>query len=276
MKLHFTKMHSLGNDFMVIDGVSRSINLSSSDIVKLANRHTGIGFDQCLIAMPSEEKDIDFYYKIFNADGSLVGQCGNGARCIALFLYESRLTQKKQLTLATLTTKFNVMLHDDGVSVVFAPPIFSPQKIPINFSKEQEKYSITIAKDKTIEGHALSVGNPHFIICVENLKQVNVSDLGKIISEHSLFPEKTNVEFMQILDKKNIKLRVYERGCGETLACGSGAAAAAIAARKFYCLDPCINVHLPGGVLEVFYDLSLSRVELKGPASFVYRGVYTQ
>lgn len=272
MKLKFIKMHSLGNDFMVIDGISEHITLTANDVVKLANRHTGIGFDQCLIAMPSKEKEVDFYYKIFNADGSVVGQCGNGARCIARFLYDAGVTQKTQLTLATFTTKFNVILHENDVSAIFAPPLFAPKEIPINFAAEQKKYSITIEKDKTIDGSALNVGNPHFVICVENVALVDVQTLGKTISEHTLFPERTNVEFMQCIDKTNIKLRVYERGCGETLACGSGAVAAAIVARKFYHLDAVINVHLPGGILEVRCELPESKVALTGQVAFIYKG----
>src|SRR3990167_10371409 len=273
MKLRFTKMHSLGNDFMVVDGITQKVNLEAKDIIKLADRHKGIGFDQCLIALSSTKKGIDFFYKIFNLDGSLVGQCANGARCLARFLQHYGLTTKTELNIATQTTQFKVQLVDNGVKVTFAEALFSPQNIPINFPHEQDKYPISLADNTIVSGHALSVGNPHLVILCDNIQEVKVDKFGREINNNAVFPKQVNVGFVELVDPKTIKLRVYERGCGETLACGSGAVAAAIVARKFYAYGPNIKVKLLGGDLEVYCKSPTHKAELTGPAHFVYEGI---
>src|SRR3990167_8093606 len=173
MKLKFTKMHSLGNDFMVIDGITQTVKLNPRDIRKLADRHTGVGFDQCLIAYKSKNKEADFFYQIYNADGTEVGQCGNGARCMARFLRLQGLTQKNKLTLATLTTQFAVTLDKDEAVVSFAQAIFKPEDIPMNFPNVQETYPIFLI-EKKLSGHALSLGNPHMVLLVQDVSLVEV------------------------------------------------------------------------------------------------------
>ena len=270
--MRFIKMHSLGNDFMVLDGVNQSIELHPAQVSALANRHTGVGFDQCLILEASSEPDVDFFYRIYNADGTEVGQCGNGARCLARFIQHYGLSDKKTLTIATKTTRFVTTIHHDEVSVQFSPPQFSPQYIPIAFDKEQPTYPIDLIHAQTQVVHSLSVGNPHAILCVASVDDAPVNNIGKQISEHALFPEQTNVEFMELNPPHGIKLRVYERGCGETLACGSAAVAAAVVARKFYNFAPHIQVFLPGGTLTVHCPDPNGMIELSGSANFVYEG----
>lgn len=271
--MQFTKMHGLGNDFIVIDGIRQDIILNAKIIKALANRHTGVGFDQCLILEKSSKPDCDFFYRIFNADGSEVGQCGNGARAIARFAYVQGLTKKKTLSLATQTTRLCATINqDDTVTVDLGIPQFEPQNIPLNIRKRQDTYQLPIQENHIFTVHALSLGNPHAVSIVPDLKQFPVASLGKQISEHPLFPMQCNAGFMQILSPNEINLRVYERGAGETQACGSGAAAAAVVARAFYQLEPTVLVHLPGGDLQVRWDERDRPVLLTGPAEFVYTG----
>jgi diaminopimelate epimerase len=270
--MRFTKMHSLGNDFMVLDGINQSFELHPAQVRSWANRHTGVGFDQCLLLETSSDPKVDFFYKIYNADGTEVGQCGNGARCLARFVQHHGLSDKKTLTIATKTTKFQVTLHDDDVSVQFSPAQFLPQQIPLSVAQEQARYSIPLKQGQTQEVHSLSVGNPHAVLCVPSVQDAPVSEMGKEISEHARFPEQTNVEFIELNPPHRIKCRVYERGCGETLACGSGAVAAAVIARKFYDFEPHIQVLLPGGSLTVHCPDPAGTIELSGPAVFVYEG----
>jgi diaminopimelate epimerase len=273
MRLRFTKMHSLGNDFLVIDGISQEIILTSEQVVRWANRHTGIGFDQCLVIEESSDPAIDFYYKIYNADGSEVGQCGNGARCLAKFVQFYGLTDKKTLQVSTRTTTFSLNIQGKEVTVRLSPAQFSPAQIPINFTVQQQSYAIDLPQDQVCHVHALSVGNPHAVLRVDEVEKAPVRELGKLLSEHTFFPQQTNVEFMEIIGSELIKLRVYERGCGETQACGSGAVAAAVVARKFYGVDARIRVLLPGGELMVHCPNPDAEIELTGPAEFVYEGV---
>lgn len=272
-RLQFTKMHGLGNDFIVLDGINQTIKLTPEDIATLANRHTGIGFDQCLIIETSHESGIDFNYRIFNADGQEVGQCGNGARCLALFAKHYGLTTKTHLNIATKTTQMQLRINkDESVSVDFGVPKLSPSSVPFIADHESREYSLVLEKYKTISIHALSVGNPHAVLLVPDCKSVPVDTLGKQISTHTRFPEQTNTGFMQILNPNHIILRVYERGCGETLACGSGAVAAAAIGRLYYDLSSQITVTLPGGDLVVDWTNLNGAITLTGPAAFVYEG----
>lgn len=268
-------MHALGNDFMVIDGVRQKIAPSFDDIRAWGRRDTGIGFDQCLLVEPCTTSNIDFLYRIFNADGHEVGQCGNGARCVARFIHRQGLSDKTTLRLKTSTTTLNVTCHqDDTVSVAVGRPHFAPQDIPLQATHQANQYAIPLASGDTIHVHALSVGNPHAVLLWPHLTQAPVQQLGKEISEHPLFPEQTNVEFMSIETPKRIHLRVYERGCGETQACGSGALAAVAAGQRYHHLADTVTVCLPGGELTVTQDQG-SLIQ-RGPAMFVYEGLLTR
>ncbi|HBD7081005.1 TPA: diaminopimelate epimerase [Legionella pneumophila] len=271
--MKFTKMHGLGNDFIVLDGVNQSIQLTVEQIQKLANRHTGIGFDQCLLIESSQTEGIDFNYRIFNADGQEVGQCGNGARCIALFARYYGLTAKNKLTVATKTTLMDLIINDDNsVSVNMGAPRLAPGEIPLLAGRQSPEYSLKLNNGNTVNLHAISVGNPHAVLLVENIDTAPVNSLGQQISFHPQFPEQVNVGFMQIVNHEKINLRVYERGCGETIACGSGAVAAAAIARLFYNLSDKITVHLPGGDLCIQWPCPTAPIILTGPAAFVYEG----
>ncbi|AOU42118.1 diaminopimelate epimerase [Legionella pneumophila] len=273
MGIKFTKMHGLGNDFIVLDGVNQSIQLTVEQIQKLANRHTGIGFDQCLLIESSQTEGIDFNYRIFNADGQEVGQCGNGARCIALFARYYGLTAKNKLTVATKTTLMDLIINEDNsVSVNMGVPRLAPSEIPLLADRQSPEYSLELNNGNTVNLHAISVGNPHAVLLVENIDTAPVNSLGQQISFHPQFPEQVNVGFMQIVNHEKINLRVYERGCGETIACGSGAVAAAAIARLFYNLSDKITVHLPGGDLCIQWPCPTAPIILTGPAAFVYEG----
>lgn len=273
MSLKFTKMHGLGNDFMVIDGVNQKFNLGSAEISKLADRHFGVGFDQCLIVEPSVSTEVDFNYKIYNANGQEVGQCGNGARCLASFIRYKGLSAKKSLAVSTQTTVMRLEIEDDGaVTVDMGKPIFLPSLIPIAFAKQQATYSIPLEFDDLCFVHALSVGNPHAVLVVDKLDDDYVQKYGEAISLHKLFPEQVNVSFMQIIDSGHIHLRVYERGCGETKACGSGAVAAAVIGILQYELLSTVLVSLPGGDLQVTWPDLHANVSLNGPTQIVFEG----
>ena len=261
MHLHFTKMHGLGNDFMVIDGVHQSVHLTSADIQHLSRRDIGIGFDQCLVVSQSDQPGIDFFYHIYNADGQAVGQCGNGARCLARFIQAQNLSNKKTLVVATTTTSLSLQLNeDDSVTVNMGHPDIFPEMISL--SPEGEPIAL----------HTLNIGNPHAILMVADLAHAPVQTLGKAICEDEFFPDQTNVEFATIINPGHLNLRVYERGCGETRACGSGAVAAAAIGIKFYAMDEKIVVNLPGGELIVEWPEMNGPIFLTGPAAFVYEG----
>lgn len=273
MRIQFTKMHGLGNDFIVLDGVNQTLDLTPKRIATWAKRNTGIGFDQCLVIEPSDKPNIDFFYRIFNADGNEVGQCGNGARCLALFAKHQGLTTKNNLTVATKTTSMQLQINaDDSVTVDMGTPRLHPTDIPFLAELEQPEYLLEFTDGSAIPIHAVSVGNPHAVVVVTDLMSAPVSTLGLTISHHTRFPEQVNAGFMEIVDPSHIKLRVYERGCGETLACGSGAVAAAIVGRLFHNLTASIQVSLLGGNLTVDWANTDDSVKLTGPATFVYEG----
>lgn len=272
MGINFTKMHALGNDFILIDAINQSIDCSILDMRSLANRHTGIGFDQCLVVEKSKDDATDFFYRIFNASGKEVGQCGNGARCLARFVYEKGLTRKKSIRIATATTTMKLIINaDDQIKVELVLPKLAPADIPLLMPQEASEYILPVGEE-FVSVHALSIGNPHAVMLVPDIQQAPIDFLGEQISKHALFPEETNAGFMEIVDAAHINLRVYERGCGETLACGSGAVAAAAVGRLFYQLAPSITVTLPGGPLQVDWPAVTGPLFLIGPASFVYDG----
>lgn len=272
MTIKFTKMHGLGNDFMVIDGVNQSIDLSTEQIKQWANRHTGIGFDQLLLVETACQDDCDFSYRIFNADGGEVGQCGNGARCLARFIHKEQLSSKKLIQVATHTNHMQLRVNDDNsASVYLSPPKFSPQSIPFRQDKEQNSYQIQF-ENQTIDFHVVNVGNPHAVILVDDINSAPVQSLGDYLCHHPLFPQQVNVGFMQLTNNNHIKLRVFERGAGETLACGSGAVAAAICAIKYHHYPPQVVVDLIQGQLIIEWSTSTNELILTGPAEFVFQG----
>jgi len=267
MRLNFTKMQGLGNDFIVINGLDNSFNENLINIPKLANRHTGIGFDQLLIVESPETAGIDFKYRIFNADGQEVQQCGNGARCFALYVFEKKLTNKRKINVETLNGVIDLIINDvSSVTVNMGEPEFTPSKIPANFDNQQKKYSIN-----STEIGALSMGNPHAVIISDDLKNLQIEKTAKDIQNSGYFPEGINVGFMQINSRSNISLRVYERGVGETRACGTGACAAVVFGVENNLLDNKVCVSLPGGDLDINYKKE-SVVFMTGPAEFVYEG----
>lgn len=274
MRIQFTKMHGLGNDFMVIDGMNQSIQPTPAQIAAWSRRDTGVGFDQCLIVERSHEIGVDFFYRIFNANGQEVGQCGNGARCLARFVQRRGLTNKHSICVATHTTRMQLnVLPDETVTVDMGKPHLLPVAIPMHAPTQEPWYSIPLSSQIACDVHAISVGNPHAVLVVDDITQAEVQYLGKQISEHPLFPEQTNVGFMHILNSDHIELRVYERGCGETQACGSGAVAAVAVGRLYHQLAERVTVSLPGGDLLVTWPNINDSIFLNGPAVFVYEGI---
>ena len=277
MKIKFTKMHGLGNDFMVVDGVTQKVFFSPDLIKRLGDRHFGIGFDQLLLVEPPYNPDLDFHYRIFNQDGSEVQMCGNGARCFARFVCEHGLCNKKEIKVSTMAGELTLKLEDDNEVVVnMGVPITDPQKVPCTYWSEQTIYTMALdealAKQSSITIGAVSMGNPHAVTIVEDINTCAIDVLGPIMESHSDFPERVNVGFMQIVSCGEVKLRVYERGCGETMACGSGACAAAVVGMLQGHLDSKVKVHLPGGTLSISWDGPGKPVMMKGPATTVFEG----
>lgn len=273
MIIYFTKMHALGNDFIILNHLDTPFTLDTHTIKKLSDRHTGIGFDQCLVIEPPTQSGIDFLYRIFNASGEEVGQCGNGARCLMQYLHQKNITTKKDIIVQTSTTTVSLHLtNDDHVTINFGQANWSPQALPMLEEATKDTYHLTI-DSQTINFHAVNVGNPHILILTEDIQSAPVQSLGHKLCHHENFPEQTNVGFMQIIDKDNIQLRVFERGAGETLACGSGAVAAVAVMQKFYQGSNYVNVSLPGGTLLVSKDKTSENLFLTGNANFVYDGV---
>ena len=273
MTIRFTKMHGLGNDFMIIDAIRQRVSLTSAEIATLSQRHTGVGFDQCLLVEKSTTPSVDFFYRIYNADGHEVGQCGNGARCLARFLQHYQLTDKSLITVATTTTQLQLQLnHDDTVTVNMGTPKEAPTDIPLLAPEQRSLYSIPLPNGNIVLCHALQIGNPHAVLMVSDLDDTVVSTLGKLISEHEMFPEQVNVGFMKRIHASRVQLRVYERGSGETQACGSGAVAAAAMGMLYHHLHDNVTVSLPGGELNVHWPQKRGPIFLTGPATFVYEG----
>jgi diaminopimelate epimerase len=272
MLLNFAKMQALGNDFMIVDGISQPLAFAPATIARLADRKRGIGFDQLLLVEPPYSPDVDFHYRIFNADGSEVGQCGNGARCFARFVRHLGLTWKSRIRVSTIAGQMNLQIEDEGlVTVDIAVPSFVPEQIPMQFVGPGPQHRMLLDGLET-SFTALSVGNPHAVLDVADVDRAAVAAIGKAVCESPVFPQQTNVGFLQILNRGQIKLRVYERGVGETEACGSGACAAVVAGRQRGLLDETVQVQLPGGTLTVRWPGEGQIVQLTGPAQLVYEG----
>ena len=265
-------MHGLGNDFMVLDNVTQNVYLPNDKIKRLADRNFGIGFDQLLVVEPPYDPDLDFHYRIFNADGSEVAQCGNGARCFAKFVRAKGLTNRNKIRVSTQSGKMTLFAERDGnVTVNMPTPQFEPAQIPFKAQKTEGTY-ILRCENETVFCGAVSLGNPHCVVIVDNVKTAPVETLGKELAEHERFPKQVNVGFMQIVSPEFIKLRVYERGAGETLACGSGACAAVVVGQMQNKLAKQVTVELPGGKLRIFWKGPGNSVKMSGPAVHVYDG----
>lgn len=273
MQVQFSKMHGLGNDFVVIDNVTQNVFFSKDKIKQLADRNFGIGFDQLLVVEPPYDPEQDFHYRIFNADGSEVSQCGNGARCFARFVKLKGLINRNKIMVSTKSGKMVLYLEKDGqVTVNMGKPMFAPSDVPIKANKEEKTYIIR-AGEQTFFCGAASMGNPHCVLEVEDVNTANVESIGPLLTKHERFPEGVNVGFMQILSRNHIKLRVFERGTGETLACGSGACAAVAVGQIQGKLDKDVNVDLPGGRLRIRWPGEESVLKMTGPAEHVYDGL---
>ncbi|MGT2619821.1 diaminopimelate epimerase [Photobacterium damselae subsp. piscicida] len=272
MQINFSKMHGLGNDFMVVDAVTQNVFFSPDMVRRLADRHRGIGFDQLLIVEPPYDPETDFHYRIFNADGSEVEQCGNGARCFARFVSMKGLTNKYHISVSTKAGKMLLKLeNDDQVTVNMGVPIFDPAKIPFRANQAEKTY-ILRAGDQTVFCGAASMGNPHCVTVVDDVLTADVETLGPLLESHERFPERVNVGFMQVISRSEVKLRVYERGAGETQACGSGACAAVAIGRQQGLLDEEVTVSLPGGDLRIRWNDNGSNLFMTGPVAHVFDG----
>ena len=272
MKLHFTKMHGAGNDFVVIDAVRAAVKINEDQIRKIADRQTGVGCDQVLLIEPPKRPDADFEYRIFNADGSPAGQCGNGARCVGRFIHEQGLAATSTITLQVGSALRRLEVGETGsVKAELGAPIFAPAKIPFATDEDATEHALTLA-NVTVMAGVVSVGNPHAVLLVDDIAATPVEKIGPMIQSLDVFPEGVNVGFMQVESNTQVKLRVFERGAGETLACGSGACAAVIHGIRLGQLANKVTVSVPGGKLEVSWDNGVSSVWLSGPAETVFEG----
>ena len=266
-------MQGLGNDFVVIDAINQQVSLMPEQVSALADRHFGIGFDQLLLVeKPAKNSDADFGYRIFNADGGEVAQCGNGARCFARFVREKKLTDKDQILVDTHSGQLLLCSDPDGqITVNMGVPRHQPEAIPIRAAHQEKFYTATVDGVEKAFG-AVSMGNPHAVIQVHDIQQAPVDELGAKLENHAIFPERANIGFMQIINRQLIKLRVYERGAAETLACGSGACAAAVIGIEQNLLDSEIKVDLPGGTLSISWQGRGTPVFMTGPAETIFDG----
>lgn len=272
MEISFTKMQGLGNDFVVIDATSQPIELTTEQVRFLADRRFGVGCDQVLLVEPPRQADVDFTYRIFNADGGEVEQCGNGARCFARYVRDHGLTRKKDISVATHAGLICLHVEADGqITVDMGIPQFEPEVIPFEAEARAETYPLQLASTE-VDVSVLSMGNPHAVLRVEEVENAPVDSLGPEIEAHPRFPRRVNVGFMQIVDRQHIKLRVYERGAGETLACGTGACAAVVVGRQRGWLDDKVTVSLPGGNLKIQWSGEGQVVMMTGPAVSVFEG----
>jgi diaminopimelate epimerase len=272
MKLRFTKMQGLGNDFVVIDAFTRPVLLEPAQLRFLADRHFGVGCDQVLLVERPTRPDADFRYRIFNADGGEVEQCGNGARCFVRFVRERGLTDAEEIRAETLAGVISPRLEADGqVTVDMGLPRFEPEEIPFVAEARRPTYSLEVA-GRTVEVSALSMGNPHAVQLVPDVDSAPVAEQGPLIEAHALFPRRVNAGFMQVLDRGRVRLRVYERGAGETLACGTGACAAAVAGIQRGLLDSPVRVSTRGGDLVIRWAGEGRPVWMTGPAQTVFEG----
>ena len=272
MRLKFTKMQGAGNDFVVIDAISQSVELDPATVRRIADRHFGVGCDQLLLIERPRTAQTDFYYRIFNADGAEVQHCGNGARCFLRFVRDRGLTDKREIRVETIGGVIVPKLEADGqVTVDMGPPRFEPANIPFIADQQAPTYWIEV-DGQPVEISALSMGNPHAVQVVEDVDSAPVLTQGPLVETHERFPERANAGFMQVVDRSHIRLRVYERGAGETLACGTGACAAVVAGITRGYLDTPVRVSTRGGELTIAWRGGTSPVLMTGPAETVFEG----
>jgi diaminopimelate epimerase len=272
MRIDFTKMHGSGNDFIVFDSPSGALPLPAAQLRKLADRHTGIGFDQALILEPPHRPDTAIFYRIFNSDGAEVEQCGNGARCIAALLDRRGLTRAGAVTMDSRTGLIRARVQSDSVvSVDMGVPSFEPGSLPFDAPERADRYSLDVGGEK-VEIGAVSMGNPHAVVTVACVDGAPVETLGPAIERHPRFPNRVNAGFVEIVDRSHVRLRVYERGAGETLACGTGACAAVAIERQRGRLDESVQVGVRGGELRVHWEGAGSNIWLTGPAEISFEG----
>jgi len=272
MRIEFTKMHGLGNDFIVLDLPADATLPTPEQWRALANRHTGVGFDQALVLQPPRRQGTDAYYRIFNADGGEVEQCGNGARCVAALLHERGRNGAETISIDSTggLLRARVLSHD-RVSVDLGVPNFDPKSLPFDVPAQNASYTLNAAGE-SIEVGAVSIGNPHAVLRVLNVESAPVERIGRALQANVHFPRQVNVGFMQLLDISHIALRVYERGAGETLACGTGACAAVVVGRNLGLLGADVEVRMPGGMLSVHWDGPGQSVWMTGPAQRAFEG----
>ena len=272
MKLTFTKMQGIGNDFVVIDGYSQPINLDTATISRLADRHFGIGFDQLLLVERPTVEGADFRYRIFNADGGEVEQCGNGARCFVRFVHDKAITEKREICVETARGIILPRLEDNGlVTVNMGEPRFRPAEVPFIAEKEEVIHALE-TDSRVLEISVVSMGNPHAVTVVDDVEKFPVESLGPLIERHTRFPRRVNAGFMQVVDSHHIKLRVFERGSGETLACGTGACAAVVSGIRRGLLQSPVRVTTRGGELTIAWQGNGQPVWMTGPAETVFEG----
>ena len=272
MRLRFTKMHGLGNDFVMLDGVSQNLVLNEDIVRKLADRHFGIGCDQVLLVEPPPSPDVDFGYRIFNADGSEVENCGNGVRCFAVYVRERGLTARNTITVQTKGGKMILqVLENNQVTVDMGVPKFEPREVPFAADQRKLDYPLPL-KSEQLTISTLSIGNPHAVTFVNDVAQYPVQKIGAEVERHPLFPNRVNAGFVEVKSRHEIRVRVFERGVGETISCGTGACAAMVAARLHDQIDGDAIVHLRGGDLHITWEGEGKPVMMTGPATCVFHG----
>ena len=273
MLLRFTKMHGLGNDFMVIDAISQKVRMRPDLVKELADRNFGIGFDQMLLVEPPTEPTMDFRYRIYNADGSEVEHCGNGARCFARFVRDKGLIMRDEMQVETARGKAILSIKGrDQVEVDMGAPELRPLEVPTTYTEQATTYTTQLADGTEVEFGAVSMGNPHAVLVVDSVANAPVDSWGPELESHSVFPNRANIGFMEVISPSEVRLRVYERGAGETQACGTGACAAVVSGRLRGLLDQRVTVHLPGGDLEIEWAGEGHSVMMTGPVATVYEG----
>jgi diaminopimelate epimerase len=272
MLLKFTKMHGAGNDFVVLDGIRQRISLSTEQLRLLADRHFGVGCDQILLVEKAHDVSADFRYRIFNADGGEVEQCGNGARCFVRFVHDQKLTTKPEIVVETHNGLIRPRLEEDGrVTVNMGAPVFDATRLPFTGGTGAVSEPL-IVSGETLMISAVSMGNPHAVQVVDNVESAPVEKIGPLIENHVRFPKRVNAGFMQVMDRQHIRLRVYERGSGETLSCGTGACAAVVAGIRRGLLDSPVSVATHGGTLSIAWGGEDAPVLMTGPAISVFSG----
>jgi diaminopimelate epimerase len=273
--LSFSKMHGLGNDFVVIDCLSQHCpELTLSQRRFIADRQRGIGCDQLLLVEAATQVGVDFKYRIFNTDGGEVSQCGNGARCFARFVYDKGLSDKSEIVVETNSGIITLTVKEEGgiVTVNMGPPQFEPKQIPFITEQQAELYDLNLSDGQTVSVGVLSMGNPHAVMLVDDIETADVARLGPMIEGHDQFPERVNAGFMQVVNESEVKVRVYERGVGETQACGTGACAAAVHGMQSGLLNTAVKVSLIGGELDIVWQGQQAPVWMTGPTTHVFDG----